>query len=57
MKGRSGEVLSVEEHLIEGSYEYQIKVSGEIWKARSKTKYNIGDQVHINDRENLYLII
>ncbi len=57
MKGRSGEIIAMEEHKVDGLFEYQIKVSGEIWKAKSQTKYNIGDQVHINDRESLYLLI
>lgn len=56
-KGKNGEIIEIEEHKIGDYFEYQIKVAGEIWKAKSTTKYNIGDQVTVNDREDLYLIV
>lgn len=40
-------------------YWYQVKVSGEIWKARSTKVYNIGDRVKIYERDTkgLFLVI
>jgi len=57
LRGKKGEIIKIDEHQTEGPYNYQVKVAGEIWKAKSQTKYNIGDQIEVNDRENLILII
>ena len=56
-KGKNGEIIEVESYKAGDYFEYQIKVTGEIWKAKSTTKYKIGDQVTINGREDLHLII
>ncbi len=45
--------------IVDDLFVYQIKVEGEIWKAQSRTKYNIGDHCEIkeHDKEKLTLII
>lgn len=43
----------------DGEYYYRIKINGEIWRARSKNKYEVNTKVKVKeqDNENLILIL
>jgi len=57
--GKTGTVTSELESHEEGIHYYQIKISGEIWKAKSKHLHKIGDIVKVTgeNKEEIYLEI
>lgn len=57
--GKTGTVTSELESHEEGIHYYQIKISGEIWKAKSKHLHKIGDIVEVTgeNKEKIYLEI
>ncbi len=56
-KGKSAEIINKEEDMRDGYYFYQVKLSGEIWKAKSKELLEVGDQVTIQEQDQLHLVI
>ncbi|RLA64177.1 MAG: hypothetical protein DRQ88_11365 [Epsilonproteobacteria bacterium] len=59
LKGKHGTVTTELESHEEGIHVYQIKISGEIWKAKSKHLHKIGDIVEVigENKEEIYLEI
>lgn len=57
--GKTAHILNILESEISGVFKYQVKVSGEIWNAKSKKLYKIGDTAEIldEDTEEMYLVI
>ncbi len=59
LKGKSGTIVKFLGGPHDGIYHYHIKVTGEIWRAESATKYEVNDECSIisQDNEKMHLNI
>lgn len=67
MKRKQGETFLTQENQVgyiskydkeeEGEHYYRVKINGEIWRAKSKTKYELKDKVNVLEQDNDKLIL